>query len=37
MVIMPMQPGSTVALEAGATIEALAAALNAVGARRLIS
>lgn len=33
MVIMPMQPGSTVALEAGATIEALAAALNAVGAR----
>lgn len=33
MMIMPAQPGSTVALEAGTTIEALAAALNAVGAR----
>jgi flagellar P-ring protein precursor FlgI len=33
VMIQPLGPGSTVALEAGTTIEALAAALNAVGAR----
>ena len=33
VVAMPAQPGSTITLEAGSTIEALAAALNAVGAR----
>lgn len=33
VMIQPLEPGSTVVLEAGATIEALVAALNAVGAR----